>query len=158
MFPDQLAYIINHAGDRWLFVDPLFIPLVEKLMPALRGIEGIFVLTDDAHMPATTLAAGAELRVAHRGEGDDATHGPTSMNEPRRALCYTSGTTGDPKGVLYDHRSTLLHAYAGVAPDVLGLSARDTVLPVVPLFHVNAWAFRIRAQSPAPSWCCRGRR
>ncbi len=138
LFPDQLVYIINHAGDRWLFVDPLLVPLVEKLMPALRGVEGIVVLTDDAHLPATSLAAVRSYESLIAGE-DERYAWPDLDERTASSLCYTSGTTGDPKGVLYDHRSTLLHAYAGVAPDVLGLSARDTVLPAVPLFHVNAW-------------------
>jgi fatty-acyl-CoA synthase len=138
LFADQLAFIINHAADRWLFIDPLFVPLVEKLMPALRSVEGVVVLTDDAHLPATKLPGLRSYESLIAAESDGYTW-PDLDERTAASLCYTSGTTGDPKGVLYDHRSTLIHAYAGVAPDVLGLSARDVVLPVVPLFHVNAW-------------------
>jgi 3-(methylthio)propionyl---CoA ligase len=138
LFPEQLAFIINHAGDRWLFVDPMFMPLLEKLEGLISPLEGIVVLTDDAHLPDTALENVQSYESLIGGE-PHAYDWPDLDERTASALCYTSGTTGDPKGVLYDHRSTVLHAYAGVAPDVLGLSSRDSVLPVVPLFHVNAW-------------------
>lgn len=138
LFADQLVFIINHAQDRWLFTDPLFLPLVEKLHPALETLEGIVVLTDDAHLPETSLP-NVRSYESLIGDEPDTYEWPDLDERSASALCYTSGTTGDPKGVLYDHRSTILHAYAGVAPDVLGLSSQDVVLPVVPLFHVNAW-------------------
>ena len=138
LFADQLVFIINHAEDRYIFTDVMFVPLLEKLLPKIPQVEGFVVMTDEANMPDTTLPnvmcyetliAGAAAEYAW----------PEFDERTASALCYTSGTTGDPKGVLYDHRSTVLHAYASVAPDVVGLSSRDVVLPVVPLFHVNAW-------------------
>ena len=142
LFPDQIAYIINHAEDRYLFTDPMFLPLVERLAPRLRSLEGVFVLTDDAHLPACGLpAAGLEVRSYERLIADQPAEYDWPVFDETTAcgLCYTSGTTGDPKGVLYHHRSTVLHALAVALPDAIGLGARDTVLPVVPMFHVNAW-------------------
>ena len=138
LFPDQLVYIINHAEDQWLMVDPLFVPLVEKFADKLSTVRGFIVLCDAHTMPDTSLgnAVAYESLIADCSEEYD---WPEFDEREAAALCYTSGTTGDPKGVLYSHRSTLLHAYAGIAPDVLNLSNRDCVLPVVPLFHVNAW-------------------
>jgi len=138
LFPEQLVFIINHAEDRWIFVDPMFVPLLEAIGGKTPNVEGYVVLTDEAHMPETSLknAVSYEALIA---EGGADTPWPDFDERTASALCYTSGTTGDPKGVLYDHRSTVLHAYASVAPDIMGLSSRDSVLPVVPLFHVNAW-------------------
>ncbi len=138
LFADQLIFIINHAEDRLIFVDPMFMPLLEKIADKIPDVEGFIVMTDEAHMPETslpnvhcyeTLIASASADYAW----------PDLDENTASALCYTSGTTGDPKGVLYSHRSTVLHAYASIAPDTLNLSSRDSVLPVVPLFHVNAW-------------------
>ncbi len=138
LFPEQLVFIINHAEDRWILTDVMFVPLLEKLADQIQGVEGFVVMTDKAHMPETSLEnvhCYEDLIAAEAAEFD----WPVLDERSASALCYTSGTTGDPKGVLYDHRSTILHAYASVAPDVMGLSSRDAVLPVVPLFHVNAW-------------------
>ena len=138
LFPEQLVFIINHAEDRWIFTDVMFVPLLEKLLPQIPNVERFVVLTDDAHMPETALPGAISYETLIAG-GDSDYRWPRLDERTASALCYTSGTTGDPKGVLFDHRSTVLHAYAAVAPDVMGLSSRDTVLPVVPLFHVNAW-------------------
>ena len=138
LFPEQLVFIINHAEDRWVFTDVMFVPLLEKLLPQIPNVERFVVLTDDAHMPETALPGAISYETLIAG-GDRDYRWPRLDERTASALCYTSGTTGDPKGVLFDHRSTVLHAYAAVAPDVMGLSSRDTVLPVVPLFHVNAW-------------------
>ena len=138
LFPDQLIFIINHAEDRWIFVDAMFVPLLEKISEHIKDVEGFVVLTDAAHMPETSLpnVICYETLIAD----ESAAYAWPDLDEnSASALCYTSGTTGDPKGVLYSHRSTILHAYAGIAPDTLGLSSSDSVLPVVPLFHVNAW-------------------
>jgi len=138
LFEEQLVYIFNHAEDRWLFLDPAFVPLVEKLRPQLPQLEGCIVLTDDAHMPATSLpqARSYESLLA---EESDLFEWPDLDERTASALCYTSGTTGDPKGVLFSHRSTILHCYASALQDNYGLSGRDTIMPVVPMFHVNAW-------------------
>ena len=138
LFPEQIVFIINHAEDKVIFTDPMFLPLLEKIADSTSGIERYVVMTNDQHMPETTLknAVSYESLIADQpGQYE----WPAFDEDSAAALCYTSGTTGDPKGVLYSHRSTILHAYAGVAPDVLNLSSRDCVLPVVPLFHVNAW-------------------
>ncbi len=138
LFPEQLVFIINHAEDRYIFTDVMFVPLLEKLQPQISGVEGFVVMTDAASMPETTLPNAVcyeDLIAAESSQYD----WPELDERTASALCYTSGTTGDPKGVLYDHRSTVLHAYAAVAPDTMSLSSRDCVLPVVPLFHVNAW-------------------
>ena len=138
LFPDQIAYAVNHAEDRYLFVDPLVVPLVESLQERLTTVRAFVILTDDAHMPETSLpgAVSYESLIADQPE---VCEWPELDENEASSLCYTSGTTGEPKGVLYSHRSTVLHAYASALPDAVNLSARDTILPVVPMFHVNAW-------------------
>ncbi len=138
LFPDQITFMINHAEDRWVLTDPAFVPLLESIVDATPNVEGYVVLTDDAHMPATTLPNAISYESFIANESSDF-EWPNLDENAAVGLCYTSGTTGDPKGVLYSNRSSVLHAYAGVAPDVLNLSNKDCVLPVVPLFHVNAW-------------------
>ena len=139
LFPDQIAYIAGHAEDKFLFFDLTFLPLVEKLAPQLTTVKGFVLMTDRAHMPKQSaipkLLCYEELVAAQ----DDSFEWPSFDERTAACLCYTSGTTGNPKGVLYAHRSTVLHAYAAALPDALNLSARDVVLPVVPMFHVNAW-------------------
>ena len=138
LFPEQIVYIINHAEDKWILVDLLIVPLLEKIADAIPGVEGFVVMSDDDHMPETTLKNAVSYESLIGSESDDY-EWPEFDDRTASALCYTSGTTGNPKGVLYSHRSTILHAYAGVMPDVLNLRSTDCVLPVVPLFHVNAW-------------------
>ncbi len=138
LFPEQIVFMINHAEDRWIFTDPMFVPLLEQNAVQTPGVEGYVVLTDDKSMPETTLKNAVSYESLIVDESDVFVW-PDFDENSAVALCYTSGTTGDPKGVLYSHRSTILHAYAGIAPDVMGLSNRDCILPVVPLFHVNSW-------------------
>ena len=138
LFPEQLIFIINHAEDRWILTDAMFVPLLESLADKVEGVEGFIVMTDEAHMPETSLENVHCYETLIAAESSDYTW-PQFDERSASALCYTSGTTGDPKGVLYDHRSTILHAYAASAPDVMNMSNRDCVLPIVPLFHVNAW-------------------
>ncbi|MCH8865707.1 MAG: long-chain-fatty-acid--CoA ligase [Proteobacteria bacterium] len=138
LFPEQLVFIINHAEDRWIFTDLMFVPLLESIADKISRVEGFVVMTDAAHMPESSLSNMLCYETLLAAESSDYTW-PDLDERCASSLCYTSGTTGDPKGVLYDHRSTILHAYAGVAPDVLGLSSLDCIMPVVPLFHVNAW-------------------
>ena len=138
LFPEQVAYIINHAEDQYVFFDPDFLPLVESVAAECPGVKGWIILTNEAHMPGTSLPRVQcyETLVA---AGDGVFEWPQLDENTACALCYTSGTTGNPKGVLYSHRSTMLHAYATMMPDAMGLSSRDVVLPIVPMFHVNAW-------------------
>ena len=138
LFPEQLVFIINHAEDRYIFTDVMFVPLLEKLLPQIPNVEGFVVMTDAANMPDTSLPNTLCYETLIADESAEY-EWPDFDERTASALCYTSGTTGDPKGVLYDHRSTILHAYASVVPDAIGLSSLDVVLPVVPLFHVNAW-------------------
>jgi fatty-acyl-CoA synthase len=138
LFPEQIVFMINHAEDKWIFTDPMFLPLLEKISEPTPNVEGYVVMTDDQHMPETSLKNAVSYESLIADESSDY-EWPEFDENSAVALCYTSGTTGDPKGVLYSHRSTILHAYAGIAPDVLNLSNRDCVLPVVPLFHVCAW-------------------
>jgi 3-(methylthio)propionyl---CoA ligase len=138
LFPEQIAYIVNHAEDRYLFVDPMFLPMIEQLAPQLSALEQIVVLSDADHMPASGLADLVDYESLIADLSAEFTW-PEFDETTACGLCYTSGTTGKPKGALYHHRSTVLHALAIIMPDVMGLSCRDTVLPVVPMFHVNAW-------------------
>lgn len=138
LFPEQVIYVINHAEDKLVFVDPMFLPLMEKVREHLKTVELFVVQTDRAHMPETSLENVISYEEFIEA-GDENFEWPEFDERMASTLCYTSGTTGNPKGVLYSHRSTLLHALAGLSPEILGLSSRDSVLPVVPLFHVNAW-------------------
>jgi fatty-acyl-CoA synthase len=138
LFEEQVLFIINHAEDRYIFVDPMFVSLLESFAGKIPAVEGFVVLTDEAHMPQTSLQNAICYEAFIANESSDY-NWPDLDERSASALCYTSGTTGDPKGVLYSHRSTILHSLSAVSPDSQGLSARDCVLPVVPLFHVNAW-------------------
>jgi len=138
LFPEQVAYIINHAEDKFVFVDLLVVPLLEALADQLQSVQGFVVMTDEAHMPKTSLPNALCYETLLAAETDNF-EWPQFDENTASSLCYTSGTTGDPKGVLYSHRSTLLHSYAGCLPDVLGLSGHDAIMPIVPMFHANAW-------------------
>ncbi len=139
LFPEQIAYIANHAEDEILFFDLTFLPLVEAVAPKLHNVKTYILLADKTHMPATTSLANL-----HCYEYFIAAHSanfawPALDEDAPASLCYTSGTTGNPKGVLYTHRSTVLHTVGANAPDGFGLNSDSVVLPVVPMFHVNAW-------------------
>jgi acyl-CoA synthetase (AMP-forming)/AMP-acid ligase II len=137
LFPEQITYIANHAEDTYLFIDLTFVPLVEQLRPSLKSVKGFVVMTDKAHMPDSIPDAICyeDLVASHSGDYT----WPVFDERTASSLCYTSGTTGNPKGVLFQHRSTVLHSYAECMPDVVNLLATDTLLPVVPMFHANAW-------------------
>ena len=138
LFPEQIEYILNHAEDRWVFLDPMFVPLMEQMQNRLPSVEGFVVLTSQQNMPSHN------LRNCHNyesfiGAQADIFEWPDLHENDASSLCYTSGTTGNPKGVLYSHRSTVLHSLVGALPDVMNLSVDDVVMPIVPMFHVNAW-------------------
>jgi acyl-CoA synthetase (AMP-forming)/AMP-acid ligase II len=140
LFAEQLIYIINHAEDQWIFTDLTFVPIFEKLQDKLPMVKGFVVMTDRAHMPVETKLSNVicyEEFVAH---GDEGFEWPKLDENTACGLCYTSGTTGNPKGVVYSHRSNVLHAMTVAGADAFGIHARDTVMPVVPMFHANAWS------------------
>ena len=138
LFPEQISYIANHADDRVIFFDVNFAGLIEALVPYCPGVKAWVALCAREEMPANAipnLHCYEELLAAQHDDYE----WPEFDENTASSLCYTSGTTGNPKGVLYSHRSTVLHAYGSSLPDGLGASARDCILPVVPMFHVNAW-------------------
>ena len=142
LFAEQIIWIVNHAEDRMMMVDLTFVPILEKLADKLKPIEKYVALTDAAHMPATTLknAVPYEEWIAE-ADGDYAWK---IFDENTAAgMCYTSGTTGHPKGVLYSHRSNVLHSMMAAQPDAMGVASCDVVLPVVPMFHANCWGLAL---------------
>ncbi|KSB87613.1 fatty-acyl-CoA synthase [Caulobacter vibrioides] len=152
LFPEQIAWIADHGGDRVIFTDLTFLPIIAGIIPRLPNVEHVVVFTDRDHMPKDFQLAGEaphfkgllcyEDLVAEQSA--DCVWG--GFDEGTAAgLCYTSGTTGDPKGVMYSHRSNFLHTFITMQPDVMGLSQRDVILPVVPMFHANAWGVAFSA-------------
>jgi len=138
LFPEQLVYIINHAEDRWIFVDLTFVPLLEAIQDQISAVEGFIIMADSANMPKTSL----KNVICYEdliSRANDQLEWPQFDENTAASLCYTSGTTGNPKGVLYSHRSTLLHTMSEVSREALGITSLSCVLPVVPMFHVNAW-------------------
>ncbi len=138
LFPEQIAWIMNHAEDKALFVDLTFVPLVEKIAPQVPSLERVIVFTDAAHMPTANLP-GLVSYEDWLAEADGDFRWRELDESAASGMCYTSGTTGDPKGVVYSHRSNVLHAMIACMPDSMGISSRDVILPVVPMFHANAW-------------------
>ena len=138
LFAEQIAYIINHAEDEWVFVDPLFVTALERIADRCPKVRGYVVMTDVEHMPVTTLRNVHCYETLLAAAVDDYAW-PELDERTASGLCYTSGTTGNPKGVLYSHRSSVMMAYAAALPDACALSAIDGILPIVPMFHVNAW-------------------
>ena len=143
LFPEQIAWIANHAEDKALFFDLTFLPLVEAIAPLLTTCKTFVLMTDRAHMPdlskAETKVPNLQCYEEMIAPESDAFVWPEFDENTASSLCYTSGTTGNPKGALYSHRSTVIHALASALPDTLNCSARDCILPVVPMFHVNSW-------------------
>ncbi|GAA4011253.1 3-(methylthio)propionyl-CoA ligase [Actimicrobium antarcticum] len=139
LHPEQIAYIVNHAEDQYLMFDMTFLPVVEAFAAHCTTVKGFIALCDRDRMPADSkipnLLCYEELIAAASTDYE----WPLFDENSASSLCYTSGTTGNPKGALYSHRSTILHSFASTMPDSLNVSGRDSVLPVVPMFHVNAW-------------------
>ncbi len=138
LFAGQIAYIMNHAEDTLVFADLTFVRVLEEIASEVGSVKGFVIMTDEDHMPETTLPnvySYETLLDVQDGDYD----WPQFDERTASSMCYSSGTTGNPKGVLYSHRSTVLHAWSSATPDMLGIAARDAVMPVVPMFHVNAW-------------------
>ncbi|MEP4192944.1 MAG: 3-(methylthio)propionyl-CoA ligase [Sneathiella sp.] len=138
LFPEQIAYIVNHADDKFIFVDLTFVPLIEAVAEHLPNVKGFIVMTDEAHMPDSKLDNLLCYETLIEAE-DGNYEWPVLDEKTASSLCYTSGTTGNPKGVLYTNRSTVLHSFVVCSNDGLGVCNQDSILPVVPMFHANAW-------------------
>lgn len=139
LFPEQLEYIINHAEDKYVFIDVMFISLLEKLAPSLPNVKAYVVLTTPEMMPEYSTLNNLLCYETLLSKEKESFEWPELDENVAASLCYTSGTTGNPKGVLYSHRSTVLHAYATAMPDTFAVSVNDVVMPIVPMFHVNGW-------------------
>ncbi|MGY6533302.1 long-chain-fatty-acid--CoA ligase [Glycocaulis sp.] len=135
--PDQIAWMLDHAKAKHVFFDVQFAPIIDAIAKKCKTVKRFIVMTDSSHVPemATKVDVYETLLTNHKPVYD----WPEFDENAAAGLCYTSGTTGDPKGALYSHRSTVLHAMACLGQDVLGVGSRGTILPVVPMFHVNAW-------------------
>jgi fatty-acyl-CoA synthase len=145
LFPEQLTYIVNHAQDKVIIVDDSLVPLLEKVADTFEHVER-YILVGDGDAGSLEGVGGSVIRYEDiLGDADEAFDWPELDDHTAAGLCYTSGTTGNPKGVLYSHRSNILHAMSGCAADGLGTSFRDRILPVVPMFHVNAWGLPVGA-------------
>ncbi|MBJ3774463.1 long-chain fatty acid--CoA ligase [Acuticoccus mangrovi] len=147
LFEDQIRYIVNDAEDRILVVEASFLPIIERIADSLRTVEEVVVLEPWAAIPPTALE-GTALKITAWDEFMSGAAPADWVSVPETApagMCYTSGTTGAPKGVVYSHRSNVLHAMAMSVPDMLGISANDVVMPVVPMFHANGWSLAFSA-------------
>ncbi len=138
LFAEQLIYIINHAEDKLIFVDLTFVPVLEAIQEKLPAVSGYVIMTDREHMPETSL----RNPICYEDLIDEGDHmeWPRFDENTACGMCYTSGTTGNPKGVVYSHRSNVLHSLITVAGDALAIDNRQTIMPVVPMFHANAWS------------------
>ena len=145
LHPEQVAYIVNHAEDEAVCFDMTFLPIIKGIAAHCPGVKAWIALCDADALPSDTGLSNLISYEAWIGKHPTSYTWPVLDENDASCLCYTSGTTGNPKGVLYSHRSTVLHAYAGALPDALNLSSRDVVLPVVPMFHVNAWGIPFAA-------------
>ena len=142
LFPDQIVWIVNHAEDRVMVTDLTFVPLMEKIADKLPTVERYVILTDAAHMPQTSLKNAIAYEDWIGAEDGDFAWRQFDENTAA-GMCYTSGTTGNPKGVLYSHRSNVLHTMIAALPDAMGVSSADTIMPVVPMFHANTWGLAL---------------
>ncbi len=140
LFADQLQYVINHGEGKWIFLDATFVPILEGVQDKLPKVKGFVVMTDGVAMPASTTLKNVINYEDLIGEGDAGFTWPSFDENTACGMCYTSGTTGNPKGVMYSHRSNVLHALVSSGGDALCMASRDVWMPVVPMFHANAWS------------------
>ena len=139
LFPEQIDFIVNHADDKYLFIDLPFIPIIEAVSKNLKNVKGFIALCDKENLPKDSKLENLMCYEDLIREESEEFDWPTFDENTASSLCYTSGTTGNPKGVLYSHRSTILHAWYSSAGNAMNLTSKSVVLPVVPMFHVNAW-------------------
>jgi fatty-acyl-CoA synthase len=144
LFPEQLEYIVNHAEDRLIFIDPTLLPLLGPLQGKIPTVEKVVVMTGAGSMPEAVKGKLPDYE-SFIGPQPEEYEWPVLDERTASSLCYTSGTTGHPKGVLYSHRSNVLHAYGGCMADSMGLTGRDSILAVVPMFHANSWGLAYNA-------------
>ena len=144
LFAEQLVYIINHAEDKMIFTDLTFVPVLEAIEAEIPNVKGIIIMTDAAHMPETSLKNVHCYEDLIDSQSGDFNWVEVDERAPC-GICYTSGTTGNPKGVCYTHRSNVLHTLVGNSSDVMGLKSTDSIMPVVPMFHANAWGLALSA-------------
>lgn len=144
LFAEQLVYIINHAEDKMIFTDLTFVPVLEAIEAEIPNVKGIIIMTDAAHMPDTSLKNVHCYEALIDSQSGDFNWVEVDERAPC-GICYTSGTTGNPKGVCYTHRSNVLHTLIGNGADVMGLKSTDSIMPVVPMFHANAWGLALSA-------------
>jgi fatty-acyl-CoA synthase len=144
LFAEQLVYIINHAEDKMIFTDLTFVPVLEAIEAEIPNVKGIIIMTDAAHMPDTSLKNVHCYEDLIDSQSGDFNWVEVDERAPC-GICYTSGTTGNPKGVCYTHRSNVLHTLVGNGADVMGLKSTDSIMPVVPMFHANAWGLALSA-------------
>jgi fatty-acyl-CoA synthase len=140
LFADQLAYVINHGEGKWIFLDLTFVPILEGVQDRLPNVKGFVIMTDGAHMPDSTTLKNVISYEDLISEGDRDMAWPSFDENTACGMCYTSGTTGNPKGVVYSHRSNVLHAMVSGGGDALCMASKDVWMPVVPMFHANAWS------------------
>ena len=139
LFPEQVEYIVNHAEDKFLFIDLPFLPLIESVSENIQNVKGFILLCDKESMPTDSKLENLICYEELIESESDEFQWPEFDENTASSLCYTSGTTGNPKGVLYSHRSTILHAWYACAANAMNVSSTTVILPVVPMFHVNAW-------------------
>jgi fatty-acyl-CoA synthase len=147
LFPDQIEYIVNHAGNKMIFVDLSFVDLLGSLLPKMPSVTAVVVMTDRKHMPDTSSwpVAAVHCYEEYVAEGSDEFEWPEFDERTCSSLCYTSGTTGNPRGVTYTHRANLLHAWSGMAAESFNVDSLDSLLMVVPMFHANSWGIAYSA-------------
>jgi fatty-acyl-CoA synthase len=144
LFPEQVEYIVNHAEDKFLFIDLPFLPLIESVSDNIQNVEGFIILCDKESMPSDSKLKNLMCYEELIDNESDEFQWPELDENTASSLCYTSGTTGNPKGVLYSHRSTILHAWYACAANAMNVSSTTVILPVVPMFHVNARVFHMQ--------------